>query len=76
MCQLCSQTKIQKYKWKTKTKKNTIKKNQDGTHSGWQSRKIKSYAEKFFIMVLTNNNLLDKCIIEYLIKKKKIRYKL
>ena len=29
----------------------------NGTHNGWQSRKVISYPEKFFIEVLKNNNL-------------------
>jgi very-short-patch-repair endonuclease len=29
----------------------------NGTHNGWQSRKIISYPEKFFIKVLNNNNI-------------------
>lgn len=30
----------------------------NGTHKGWQSRKIRSYAEKFFETVLINNNII------------------
>ena len=41
----------------------------NGIHKGWQSRKIKSYPEIFFIEVLSNNNLLDKCINEFKISK-------
>ena len=29
----------------------------NGTHKGWQSRKVTSYAEKFWIDVLENNNI-------------------
>lgn len=29
----------------------------NGTHKGWKSRNIKSYAEKFFETVLNNNNI-------------------
>ena len=40
---------------------------ENGTHVGWQSRKIRSYAEIFFETVLINNNL--KFDIEFKIKK-------
>lgn len=40
----------------------------NGTHIGWQSRKIRSYAEKFFEKVLINNNI--KFDIEYKINKR------
>lgn len=39
----------------------------NGTHVGWQSRKVRSYAEKFFETFLINNNL--KFDIEHKIKK-------
>lgn len=35
-------------------RKNDVK---NGTHKGWQSRKIISYPEKFFKKVLSNNNI-------------------
>lgn len=41
----------------------------NGTHKGWQSRNITSYPEKFFISVLKNNNLFDKCKVNFKIKK-------
>ncbi len=47
----------------------------NGTHKGWQSRNIRSYPEKFFDEVLKNNNLLDKCKIEYPICKEKLGIK-
>ncbi len=40
----------------------------NGTHSGWQTRNIRSYAEKFFDTVMSNNKLKPK--IEYVIKKR------
>jgi very-short-patch-repair endonuclease len=40
----------------------------NGTHQGWQSRKFRSYAEKFFETVLINNNI--KFETEFKIKKK------
>lgn len=42
----------------------------NGTHNGWQSRKIRSYAEKFFEVVLNNNDL--KYSTEYKISKKSL----
>jgi very-short-patch-repair endonuclease len=41
----------------------------NGTHQGWQSRKVRSYAELFFEDVLRNNNLFDRCSVEHKIKK-------
>lgn len=41
----------------------------NGTHKGWQSRNILSYPEKFFIEVLKNNNLFDKCKTNYPFKR-------
>jgi len=43
----------------------------NGTHNGWNSRNILSYPERFFIEVLKNNNLYEKCQINYSINKKK-----
>lgn len=43
----------------------------NGTHKGWTSRNVTSYPEKFFINVLKNNNLLEKCQTNYPIKKDK-----
>jgi len=40
----------------------------NGTHVGWQSRKVRSYAELFFEKVLINNNI--KFDIEYKINKR------
>lgn len=34
---------------------------ENGTHKGWQTRNIVSYPEKFFIDVLKNNQLFEKC---------------
>lgn len=42
----------------------------NGTHIGWQSRKIRSYAEKFFETVLINNGI--KYDSEYKISKKEL----
>lgn len=42
----------------------------NGTHNGWNSRNILSYPEKFFITVLKNNNLYEKCSINHPINKR------
>lgn len=58
-----------------------LKKVKDGTHSGWKSRKGKppSYAEKFFMDVLKNNNIqyerdlpVGRWFIDFAIKDKMI----
>ena len=41
-----------------------------GKHKGWASRNILSYPEKFFVDVLTNNNIFDKCKTNYVVSKK------
>ena len=45
----------------------------NGTHIGWQSRKIRSYAELFFERVLINNNI--KFNYEYKINKRELGLK-
>ena len=40
---------------------------EEGRHKGWQSRNVTSYAEKFWIKVLENNNI--PYIREYVVKK-------
>lgn len=45
----------------------------NGTHVGWQSRKIRSYAELFFEKVLINNNI--KFDTEYKINKRDLGIK-
>jgi very-short-patch-repair endonuclease len=40
----------------------------EGRIKGWKSRKIKSYAENYFIEVIKNLKLFDKCEIEHIIK--------
>lgn len=58
-------------KLRSKNAKNLINKRiAEGTHNGWVSRNKKSYPEKFFKKVLKNNGLLNKCEVEYKIKKK------
>lgn len=47
---------------------NNRKKN--GSFKGWQSRNIISYPEEFFIQVLKNNGIWEKCQFNYPIKKK------
>lgn len=42
----------------------------NGTHIGWQSRNILSYPEEFFIEVLKNNGLYEKCKTNFVIKKR------
>lgn len=42
----------------------------DGKIKPWQTRNILSYPEKFFIKVLKNNNLLDRCKVNYPIKQR------
>lgn len=56
--------------YKDKMRRTQLRKVENGTHKGWQSRNIKSYAEKFFIEVLKNNNLFDKCVLEHAVKKR------
>lgn len=41
----------------------------NGTFSGWKSRNITSYPERFFIKVLENNNILNECKINFPITK-------
>ena len=45
---------------------------ENGTHVGWQSRKVRSYAEKFFETVLVNNEI--KFDTEYKIKKRDLGF--
>ena len=47
----------------------TEERRQKGTLK-WQSRNILSFPEKFFKRVLLNNELFDKCIVNYMIDKK------
>ena len=55
---------------KFKVTKSINERVKNGTHKGWQSRNITSFPEKFFIKVLKNNNLFDKCKVNFKIKKK------
>jgi very-short-patch-repair endonuclease len=43
----------------------------EGRISGWKSRKIKSYAEIYFINVLKNLKIFNKCEVEYIVKHEK-----
>lgn len=42
---------------KQKLRAAALKNVANGTHKGWQTRNISSYAEKFWVKVLTNNNI-------------------
>lgn len=69
----CSNSCSGTYKGQDKNIKRKLslaaKKNvKNGTHVGWQSRKIRSYAELFFEKVLNNNQLIFST--EYKISKK------
>ena len=44
-------------KYKEKLRNTMLKKVANGSHSGWKSRKISSYAEKFWEDVLKNNSI-------------------
>ena len=57
-CQICCKkhrtiTDVQK----EKLRKIQLEKVQNGTHKGWTTRNIKSYAERFFETVLNNNKI-------------------
>lgn len=56
--------------WQSKLSKAVLVRIANGTHKGWQSRNILSFPEKFFIQVLKNNNLIDKCKINHPIKQR------
>lgn len=80
------ETKRKKYKYcsikcsskhvteETKLKQSLIKIEavKNGTHIGWQSRKVRSYAELFFEKVLNNNNI--KYNAEFKINKKDLGF--
>lgn len=70
---LCSRTRGKTAEEKEKMSLTAKKRVQDGIHVGWNSRKIRSYAEKFFEKVLTNNNI--KFLQEYKIKKIDLGFK-
>lgn len=57
-CQLCCRKhkKISDIQ-KEKLRKIQLEKVQNGTHKGWTTRNIKSYAERFFETVLNNNKI-------------------
>jgi len=63
-----------------KLRNSQLKKVKEGTHSGWKSRNIKSYAEKFWEKVLINNKINyikedhsnKKYFLDFLIKKNNI----
>jgi len=56
--------------YKKKLSKSIKERVTNGSHKGWSNRSIISYPEKFFIKVLENNNLLDKCKINFPIRKR------
>jgi len=68
-CQRQYRTEESKLKISLKAKERVA----NGTHSGWQTRNIRSYAEKFFDTVMSNNNL--KPTTEYVIKKSELGIK-
>ena len=55
---------------KQKLRDAQIKLVEQGKHKGWASRNILSYPEKFFRKVLSNNDLLDKCKINFSVNKR------
>lgn len=57
---------------KEKIRKSMFRRIKNGQHKGWQSRNILSYSEKFFRKVLQNNELLNKCKINYSVNKRKL----
>lgn len=65
--------------YREKLRQIQLKKVKEGTHSGWKSRNQPSYAELFFMKVLTNNNIsykfeetCGKYFIDFAIHDKKI----
>lgn len=57
-CQICCRKhKKISDKQKEKLRKIQLEKVQNGTHKGWTTRNIKSYAERFFETVLNNNKI-------------------
>lgn len=78
--QHCSRECIFKNKsYIEKLKNKAIERVKNGTHNGWNSRKIISYPEQFFMGVLTNNNIsyqhnkpIGKYFIDFAIVGKKI----
>lgn len=72
-CNKCyPKIKAKDKEYRKKLSKSIQKNVQDGSHVGWKSRNITSYPEKFFIRVLKNNNLFDKCKVNYPIKKREL----
>lgn len=63
-CQRQYRTEESKIKISLKAKERVA----NGTHSGWQTRNVRSYAEKFFETVLNNNKLTYS--VEKVIKKR------
>lgn len=53
----CAKNRIITQETKDKISKSIQSNVKNGTHVGWQSRKIRSYAELFFENVLNNNNI-------------------
>jgi len=65
--------------YREKLRQAQLKRISNGTHSGWKSRNNPSYAELFFMKVLTNNNIVykfeepcGKYFIDFAIESKKI----
>jgi len=57
-----------------KLRESQLKLVKEGKHSGWISRKVLSYPEKYFIEVLKLHSLFDKCQVNYKIKKRDLGY--
>ena len=66
-CNFCCRNDINYRKKLSKIQKERVK---NGTHIGWQVRPKLSFAEKFFVKVLKNNNLFSKCEVNKPILKK------
>jgi very-short-patch-repair endonuclease len=45
---------------------------ENGLHKGWNTRNKLSYPEKFFIKVLKNNGIYEKCEVNYKVKKSEL----
>jgi len=63
-------TRVITQKTKQLLRQRALENVKNGTHIGWQSRKIRSYAELFFEDVLKNHNLFERCDVEFKIPKR------
>jgi very-short-patch-repair endonuclease len=69
---LCKQCVHKTKEYRKKQSLIATKNMAEGKIKPWQSRSILSYPEKFFIKVLENNNLINKCITNYPVKKRNL----